>query len=244
MASRSAVLSLAEAGISPQVGAPPADVLDPSFAPSERDGLLVIDVQTDFMPGGALEVPGGTEVIPIVNALVRRFEHVVLSQDWHPPKHSSFASQHEGKSPYDETQMPYGAQTLWPDHCVQNTPGSAFHADLAIPARAHLPQGLPVGHRLVQRVLRERPGHGDGAPGALPGARRHDGIRGRGGVRLLRTLLLRGRRGAVRRDGRLGEGRDARGGPPRVGGSRGEGAGTGGGADRERRGAEELKIRG
>ena len=132
MASRSAVLSLAEAGISPQVGAP-ADVLDPSFAPSERDGLLVIDVQTDFMPGGALEVPGGTEVIPIVNALVRRFEHVVLSQDWHPPKHSSFASQHEGKSPYDETQMPYGAQTLWPDHCVQNTPGSAFHADLAIP---------------------------------------------------------------------------------------------------------------
>jgi nicotinamidase/pyrazinamidase len=138
MASRSAVLSLAEAGISPQVGAPPADVLDPSFAPSERDGLLVIDVQTDFMPGGALEVPGGTEVIPIVNALVRRFEHVVLSQDWHPPKHSSFASQHEGKSPYDETQMPYGAQTLWPDHCVQNTPGSAFHADLAIPARARI----------------------------------------------------------------------------------------------------------
>ena len=182
MASRSAVLSLAEAGISPQVGAPPADVLDPSFAPSERDGLLVIDVQTDFMPGGALEVPGGTEVIPIVNALVRRFEHVVLSQDWHPPKHSSFASQHEGKSPYDETQMPYGAQTLWPDHCVQNTPGSAFHADWPSPRRAHLPQGLPVGHRLVQRVLRERPGHGDGAPGTLPGAGRHGGIRGRGGV--------------------------------------------------------------
>jgi hypothetical protein len=138
MASRSAVLSLAEAGISPQVGAPPADVLDPSFAPSERDGLLVIDVQIDFMPGGALEVPGGTEVIPIVNALVPRFKHVVLSQDWHPPKHSSFASQHDGKSPYDEMQMPYGAQTLWPDHCVQNTPGSAFHADLAIPAGARV----------------------------------------------------------------------------------------------------------
>jgi nicotinamidase/pyrazinamidase len=138
MASRSAVLSLAEAGISPQVGAPAADVLDPSFAPSERDGLLVIDVQIDFMPGGALEVPGGTEVIPIVNALVPRFKHVVLSQDWHPPKHSSFASQHDGKSPYDEMQMPYGAQTLWPDHCVQNTPGSAFHADLAIPAGARV----------------------------------------------------------------------------------------------------------
>ena len=132
----SVVLSLSEAGISSQAGAPAADLLDKKFAPTAEDGLLVIDVQCDFMPGGALPVPGGTEVIGVVNALVPRFEHVVLSQDWHPDGHSSFASQHEGKNPYDETTFPYGQQTLWPDHCRQNTAGSSFHADLTIPQTA------------------------------------------------------------------------------------------------------------
>ena len=138
MASRSAVLSLAEAGISPQVGAPRGRA--GPLVRALRAGWPARDRRADrSLPGGALEVPGGTEVIPIVNALVRRFEHVVLSQDWHPPETQLVRVAARGQEPaYDETQMPYGAQTLWPDHCVQNTPGSAFHADLAIPARAHI----------------------------------------------------------------------------------------------------------
>ena len=134
MASSSAVLSLSEAGISPQVGVPPGeDVLDPLFAPTKEDALLVIDVQCDFCSGGALEVPKATDIIPVVNALVCRFQHVVFSQDWHPPKHSSFASQHAGRKPWDEVTMSYGKQTLWPDHCIQGSAGSSFHRDLAIP---------------------------------------------------------------------------------------------------------------
>ena len=109
--------------------------------------------------------------------------------------------------------------------------------------RARLPQGLPGGHRFVQRVLRERPSHGDGAGGVLQGAGRHEGLRRRVGVRLLRALHVRGCRRAVRHDGGVGEGRDARGGPPRLGGCRGGGARTGGGAGRERRGAKELTVR-
>jgi nicotinamidase/pyrazinamidase len=92
--------------------------------------LVVIDVQNDFCPGGALAVEGGDDILPIVNRLIGEYEHVVLTQDWHPEGHSSFASQHGGKSPFDTVEMPYGAQTLWPDHCVQGTQGAAFHPAL------------------------------------------------------------------------------------------------------------------
>ncbi len=92
--------------------------------------LIVIDVQNDFCPGGALAVAGGDEVVPMVNRLIGEFDHVVLTQDWHPAGHSSFASTHPGKNPFETTEMPYGTQTLWPDHCVQGTNGAAFHADL------------------------------------------------------------------------------------------------------------------
>src|SRR5215470_8933383 len=101
--------------------------------PSERDVLLVVDVQNDFCPGGALAVPDGDRVVGAINALGRRFAHVALTQDWHPADHASFASQHPGRSPFDTITLDYGAQTVWPDHCVQNTAGAAFHRDLALP---------------------------------------------------------------------------------------------------------------
>ncbi|WP_147111809.1 bifunctional nicotinamidase/pyrazinamidase [Tateyamaria sp. syn59] len=92
--------------------------------------LIVIDVQNDFCPGGALAVPEGDQIVAGINALMADFEAVVLTQDWHPAGHSSFASSHEGKGPYDMVEMPYGPQVLWPDHCVQGTDGANFHADL------------------------------------------------------------------------------------------------------------------
>jgi len=96
----------------------------------ERDALLIIDVQNDFCEGGALEVPNGSEIVAPINALMDDFHVVVLSQDWHPPQHSSFASEHSGKAPLETAQMPYGEQILWPDHCVQGTFGAEFHPDL------------------------------------------------------------------------------------------------------------------
>ncbi len=101
------------------------------------DALLVVDVQNDFCPGGALAVPGGGEVVPVVNRLAERFRHVLLTQDWHPPGHGSFASAHPGKKPFETVELYYGTQVLWPDHCVQQTAGAHFHRDLAI-ARAEL----------------------------------------------------------------------------------------------------------
>lgn len=94
------------------------------------EALIVIDLQNDFCPGGALAVAGGDEIVPLVNALIARFDHVVLTQDWHPAGHSSFASSHPGKAPFESFDMPYGPQTLWPDHCVQGTKGAEFHPDL------------------------------------------------------------------------------------------------------------------
>lgn len=93
--------------------------------------LIVIDVQNDFCPGGALAVLGGDEVVAPINALIERYDNVVLTQDWHPAGHSSFASQHPGSAPFSSIEMPYGPQTLWPDHCVQGSTGAAFHKDLA-----------------------------------------------------------------------------------------------------------------
>ena len=103
----------------------------------ESDVLLVVDVQNDFCLGGALAVPRGGEVVPVVNRLARCFAHVVLTQDWHPPGHGSFASTHPGRQPFETIALPYGKQTLWPDHCVQGTAGAAFHRDLDVP-RAEL----------------------------------------------------------------------------------------------------------
>lgn len=95
------------------------------------DFLLLIDVQNDFCPGGALAVADGDAVIPVVNRLATRFDHVVLTQDWHPADHSSFATSHPGAAPFATVTMAYGAQTLWPNHCVQGTAGAAFHHELA-----------------------------------------------------------------------------------------------------------------
>lgn len=93
--------------------------------------LVVVDVQNDFCPGGALAVERGHEILPGINDLIRSHEHVVLTQDWHPENHASFASQHENRGPFETVEFPYGPQTLWPDHCVQGSYGAELHADLA-----------------------------------------------------------------------------------------------------------------
>lgn len=112
---------------------------DLSFSP--RDGLLVIDVQNDFCPGGALAVADGSAIVPVINRLMAKAADggasVVLTQDWHPAGHGSFASGHPGKIPFETTMMTYGEQILWPDHCVQGTPGARFHAGLETD-RAHI----------------------------------------------------------------------------------------------------------
>ncbi|PWK70580.1 bifunctional nicotinamidase/pyrazinamidase [Aminobacter sp. AP02] len=95
------------------------------------DALIVIDLQNDFCPGGALAVTGGDEIIPLVNDLIRNTEHVLLTQDWHPAGHASFASSHQGRQPFESIDMPYGAQTLWPDHCIQGSRGADFNSGLA-----------------------------------------------------------------------------------------------------------------
>ena len=111
-----------------------------------QDCLLVIDVQNDFMPGGALAVPRGDEVVAVINQLAPAFEHVVLTQDWHPAGHASFASSHAGRAPFQSTTLPYGEQVLWPDHCVQDTSGAALHADLHVPhARLLIRKGHHAG---------------------------------------------------------------------------------------------------
>jgi nicotinamidase/pyrazinamidase len=96
-----------------------------------EDLLLIIDVQNDFCPGGALAVNEGDAVIPMINRLSQRFDHIALTQDWHPSGHSSFATSHPGSAPFETVAMPYGQQTLWPDHCVQGTAGAAFHPELS-----------------------------------------------------------------------------------------------------------------
>jgi nicotinamidase/pyrazinamidase len=103
------------------------------FTIGDRDVFLVVDIQDDFCPGGSLAVPGGDEVVPLVNGLAGTFAHVVLTQDWHPRGHLSFASSHPGKKPYQTIELAYGTQVLWPDHCVQGTAGAAFRKDLKIP---------------------------------------------------------------------------------------------------------------
>lgn len=101
--------------------------------PGKNDVLLVIDVQNDFCPGGALAVPDGDSVVPDINRMAGDFRHCVLTQDWHLAGHSSFASSHPGKMPFSTVTMPYGEQTLWPDHCIQGTEGAEFHPGLVLP---------------------------------------------------------------------------------------------------------------
>ncbi|CDF85557.1 isochorismatase hydrolase [Pseudomonas knackmussii B13] len=100
--------------------------------PDSHDLLLVIDVQNDFCAGGALAVPDADAVVPVINRLAERFSHVVLTQDWHPADHQSFAANHPGRQPFDSLSLAYGEQTLWPVHCVQGTAGAAFHPQLAL----------------------------------------------------------------------------------------------------------------
>ncbi len=108
--------------------------------------LLVVDVQNDFMPGGALAVARGDEVVPVINRLAREFSHVVLTQDWHPAEHVSFAANHVGRAPFEMTTLAYGEQVLWPVHCVQGTEGAAFHRALDVPhARLVIRKGHHVG---------------------------------------------------------------------------------------------------
>ena len=98
-----------------------------------NDTLLVVDLQNDFCPGGALEVKDGDAIVPLINTLAKKFAHIILTQDWHPPHHISFASTHANKQPFDSIQVPYGSQTLWPDHCLQPAEGAAFHPALDLP---------------------------------------------------------------------------------------------------------------
>ncbi len=99
----------------------------------DNRALIIIDVQNDFCPGGRLAVAGGDATVPVINALAQDFNHVILTQDWHPADHSSFASQHAGVAPFSSIEMPYGPQTLWPDHCVIGSEGAAFHKGLDVP---------------------------------------------------------------------------------------------------------------
>jgi nicotinamidase/pyrazinamidase len=99
---------------------------------TDRDVLVVVDVQNDFCDGGALAVPGGQEVVPVIHRVATAFRHVVLTQDWHPRDHHSFASNHLGRTAFDTIESPHGPQVLWPDHCVQNSLGAAFHPHLML----------------------------------------------------------------------------------------------------------------
>ena len=103
-----------------------------NFTPTDTDVLLVVDVQNDFCKGGTLEVPRGDEVVPIINELGGRFRHVIVTQDWHPVDHMSFASQHAGVVPFETIKVDYGDQVLWPDHCVQHSAGADFHDKLSV----------------------------------------------------------------------------------------------------------------
>jgi nicotinamidase/pyrazinamidase len=107
-----------------------------------NEALVVIDVQNDFCPGGALAVTGGDQVVQGINALMGEFRAVILTQDWHPAGHSSFATSHWGREPYEQVEMSYGPQVLWPDHCVQGTPGAEFHPELRTDADLILRKGF------------------------------------------------------------------------------------------------------
>lgn len=99
----------------------------------DHTALLIVDAQNGFMPGGGLPVAGGDAIVPVINRIAGRFANAVLTQDWHPPGHISFAASHPGRQPFDTITLPYGEQVLWPTHCVQGTPDAALHPDLHVP---------------------------------------------------------------------------------------------------------------
>ncbi len=132
------------------------------------DALLLIDLQVDFMPGGPLPVPGGDAILPRINALAARFKHVVLTEDWHPRGHISFASTHAGKQLYEQVDTPYGLQTLWPEHCLQHTPGAALHPGLDVPhAELILRKGFRPGMDSYSAFLENDHRTGTGLGGYL-----------------------------------------------------------------------------
>jgi nicotinamidase/pyrazinamidase len=140
---------------------------------TDHDVLIVTDPQRDFCPGGALAVPEGDAIMPLINRLARRFAHVVITQDWHPPGHLSFASAHPGRKPFETIEVEYGPQTLWPDHCVQGTNGAAFHPALDIPhAELVIRKGY---HRLIDSYSAFRENDGK-TPTGLTGYLRERGL--------------------------------------------------------------------
>ncbi|WP_375465012.1 nicotinamidase [uncultured Methylobacterium sp.] len=136
------------------------------------DALLVVDVQVDFLPGGALAVPEGDAIVGPINALAKRFRHAVLTQDWHPAGHASFASAHPGRAPFETVRMAYGEQVLWPDHCVQGTRGAALAAGLDVPgADLILRKGANPGVDSYSAFV-----EADGTPTGLAGYLRERGV--------------------------------------------------------------------
>ena len=119
--------------MNPMSAAGPAPADRPSLRPDERSALIVVDVQNGFCTGGHLAVPDGEAVVPVINAIAPAFANVIITQDWHPAGHASFASSHSGKQPFELTELAYGTQVLWPEHCVQGTHDAALHAGLRLP---------------------------------------------------------------------------------------------------------------
>ncbi len=126
--------------------APSKPAAGPGPGADPHAALVLVDLQVDFLPGGALAVPGGDEVVPLANRLATSFRNVILTQDWHPRGHISFASTHAGRAVYDMIDLPYGPQILWPDHCLQGTPGAAFAPGLDVP---HAQLVVRKGHHKV-----------------------------------------------------------------------------------------------
>ena len=158
------------------------------------DVLIVVDVQNDFCPGGALAVPRGDEVVPIVNRLAARFRNVVLTQDWHPAGHFSFASTHPGKQPFETITAPYGPQVLWPDHCVQGSFGAEFHPALDIPhAALVLRKGMARTIDSYSAFYENDRTHADRPHRLLAHARSVARLPRRPRLRFLRALFGRGR---------------------------------------------------
>lgn len=136
-----------------------------NLRPRDGDALIVVDVQYDFLPGGALAVAGGDEILPDVHRLVDAFETLVFTQDWHPAGHASFASSHAGKTPFASTMLSYGEQRLWPDHCVQGSRGGALHDDLAVHrGQIILRKGMNPNIDFIPRSSRRTAGRARGSP--------------------------------------------------------------------------------
>jgi nicotinamidase/pyrazinamidase len=130
---RAFLIALGAAGAASALPWLPPALAQGKIKPGRGDALIVVDVQNCFVPGGSLAVTNGDQIVPLVNALARRFQNVILTQDWHTPSHISFASSHPGKKPFDMVELPYGTQVLWPDHCVQGTEGADLVKGLSIP---------------------------------------------------------------------------------------------------------------